>query len=187
MPHIGAVGQTVWRWFKTGIPHRPLNSILGGLTCTPGYLRAVQESGDRLRGSGVQVPSWEALAAGLRPEDVDMEPEPKPKHGWQKFASVTIQNVLRETVVCSLSPAKQAMVRPVTKWPPRFGPIHHDAHEPCHANRFGLVSCSLVASLPLSLALLCSLLPVWPSPRRPWPPPRSLQHRRSIGQKGIRG
>ena len=90
------------------------HAILGGLaTRTPGYLRAVQESGDRLRGVGVQVPSWEALAAGLRPEDVDMEPEPsQPKHGWQKFASVTIQNVHRETVVWpTLSPAEQAMVR----------------------------------------------------------------------------
>ena len=70
------------------------HSILGGLaTRTPGHLRAVQESGDRLRGSGVQVPSCEALAAGLRPEDVDMEPEPsQPKHGWQKFASVTVDS-----------------------------------------------------------------------------------------------
>ena len=70
---------------------------------------------------------------------------------------------------------------------PRFGPIHRDAHEPCHANRFGPVSGSLVASPPISLAPLCSLLPVWPSPRRPWPPPRSLQHRRSTGEKGFRG
>ena len=84
------------------------HATLGGLaTRTPGYLRAVQESGDRLGGIGVQVPSWEALAAGLRPEDVDMEPEPsQPKHGWQKFASVTIQNVHRETVVWpTLSPS----------------------------------------------------------------------------------
>ena len=50
------------------------------------------------RGGVVQVPSWEDLAAGLRPEDVDMEPEPsQPKHGWQKFTSVTIQNVHRES------------------------------------------------------------------------------------------
>ena len=36
----------------------------------------------------------------------------RPKHGWQKFASVTIQNVHRETVVWpTLSPAEQAMVR----------------------------------------------------------------------------
>ena len=42
------------------------HAILGRLaTRTPGHLRAVQESGDRLRGIGVQVPSWEALAAGF--------------------------------------------------------------------------------------------------------------------------
>ena len=91
------VGQTVWRWCKTGIPTSPTQSWEGWPPAHQGiYLRAVQESGDRLRGGGVQVPSWEALAAGLRPEDVDMEPEPsQPKHGWQKFAS-TIQNVHRD-------------------------------------------------------------------------------------------
>ena len=164
------------------------HSILGGLaTRTPGYLRAVQESGDRLRGSGVQVPSWEALAAGLRPEDVDMEPEPsQPKHGWQKFASVTIQNVHRETVVWpTLSPAEQAMVRS------QSGPLASVPFTAMPTSRVTRISSDLFrvlfASPPISFAPLCSLLPVWPSPRRPWPPPRSLQHRRSIGQKGFRG
>ena len=61
----------------------------------------------------MQVPSWEALAAGLRPKDVDMESEPtQTKHGWQKIASVTIQNAHRETVVWPThSPAEQAMAR----------------------------------------------------------------------------
>ena len=135
--------------------HPHIDAILGGLaTRTPGYLKAVRESGDRLRGIGVQVPSWEALAAGF-PEDVDMEPEPsQPKHGWQKFSSVTIQNVHRETVAWpTLSPAEHAMVRS------QSGPF---ASVPvtAHAHRFGPVSGSLVASPPFSLAPLCSLLPV---------------------------
>ena len=49
------------------------HAILRGLASrTPGHLSAVQELGDRLRDIGVEVPSWESLAEGLRPEDVDM-------------------------------------------------------------------------------------------------------------------
>ena len=32
----------------------------------------------------------------------------------------------------------------------------------------------------------CSRLPVWPSTRRPWPPPRSVQQGWGVGQKGVR-
>ena len=75
---------------KQASPHRPRN--LGRIGHP--HTRVFGSSSripDRLRGIGVQVVSLEALAAGLRPEDVDMEPEPSlPKHGWQKFASVTM-------------------------------------------------------------------------------------------------
>ena len=61
----------------------------------------------------MQVPPWEALAEGLRSEDVDVEREPsQPNHGWQKFASTTVQNVHRGSVVWpTLSRAEHAMVR----------------------------------------------------------------------------
>ena len=61
----------------------------------------------------MQVPPWEALAEGLRSEDVDVEPEPsQPNHGWQKFASTTVQHVHGESVVWPPSPEqKEAMVR----------------------------------------------------------------------------
>ncbi len=114
MPHIGVAGQTACWW-----PHIA-HAILRGLASrTPGYLRDI----------GVEVPSWEALAEGLRPEDVDMEPEPsQPNHGWQKFASVTIQTLHLESVVWpTLSPAEEAMVR--SQSGPSLRPVHRDAHD----------------------------------------------------------
>ena len=139
-----------------------------------------------MRDVGVEVPSWEALAEGLCPEDVNTEPEPnQPKHGWQKFASVTIQILHRENVVWpTLSPAEQAMVRsqsgplsvPFTAMP--TSRVTRIA-----SSRFGFSCCD--ASV--LLCPLCSLLPVWPSPRRPWQPPRSLQHSWGAGEKAVRG
>ena len=102
-----------WEMMKNRHPHIA-DAIWRGLASrTPGYLSAVQESGDRLRDIGVEVPSGENLAEGLRPEDVDMEPEPsQPNHGWQKFASVTIQTFHRGSVVWpTISLAEHAMVR----------------------------------------------------------------------------
>ena len=114
------------------------HAILRGLASrTPGYLRAVQESRDRLRDMGVEVPSWEALAEGLRPKDVDIEPEPsQPNHGWQMFASVTIQTVHRQQ-------SKQCdhKVVPFTAMP--TSRVTRIASDPD----------SLVATLPLSFAL----------------------------------
>ena len=63
---------------------------------------------------GVEVPSWEALAAGERPEDTSGEErEPsEPKHGWQKFASTTVQEHHREVVVWpGLARSEQALLR----------------------------------------------------------------------------
>ena len=112
----------------------------------------------------MQVPPWEAFAEGLRSEEVDVEREPsQPNHGWQKFVSTTVQHVHRESVVWpTLSRGEQAMVRypsgplasvPFTAMPTssvtRIGP------EP--------IRVLLLRSL-RTLCLLCSLLPVWPSP-----------------------
>ena len=90
-----------------------------------------------------------------------MDPEPsQPSHGWRssrqcRFRLSTERGTSRESNGL------------ITMWPTRFGSVHHDAHEPCHANRFGAVSSSLVAAPPFSFAPLCSLLPVLPSLRRP--------------------
>ena len=52
------------------------HTLRGLASCSPGYLSAVQESGDQLRDIGVEVPSWEAFAEGLRLEDVDLSQSP---------------------------------------------------------------------------------------------------------------
>ena len=88
--------------------------IVGGMyQRIPGCLRSAQLSADKLRQVGVATPSWEALAAGLRPEQLVVELDPsQPQAGWQKFASLMVQVFHREhTVWPHLSPTEQAMVR----------------------------------------------------------------------------
>ena len=94
-------------------PHISEEIVRGMYHRAPGCLMAAQVSADQLRQVGVAIRSWEALASGLRPEQVVAEVDPsQPQVGWQKFASVTVQEFHREhTVWPHLSPAEPAMVR----------------------------------------------------------------------------
>ena len=71
--------------------------------------KAVRDAVSRLQAVGLKTPSWEALAAGLRPEEVrrvrqrDRDPT-EPRHGWQKSrviggAQTTPRSVCVATVV----------------------------------------------------------------------------------------
>ena len=79
--------------------------------------KAVNDAVARLQAVGLQTPSWEALAAGLRPEEVfrarhrDRDPT-EPKHGWQKVASQVVHKRHREEIVWpQLSVSERASVR----------------------------------------------------------------------------
>ena len=50
--------------------------IIHGMAVGLGHMKAVEESGTRLREMGVSIPPWEALAEGLRPQTGDAEREP---------------------------------------------------------------------------------------------------------------
>ena len=79
------------------------------------------------------------------------------------WAQTTTQHV----VFPSLSPAEKAMV--LSQRTTGVRPILSDAHSESVQNRLRREQGSRVASSPLAVALVCAILPVWPSPRRPWP------------------
>ena len=76
-------------------------------------LSAVQDCAAHLQDVGAQLPTWEALAGGVRPAtSLEEEKEPSEARGWQKHASVSVQSYHREHVVWpQLNPAERAMVR----------------------------------------------------------------------------
>ena len=57
----------------------------------------------------------------------------------------------------------------------------------CHLTRIGshLFRVVLLRRLHPTSPLVCAQLPVWPSPRRPWPPPCRLCEGRGVGAKGL--
>ena len=56
-------------------------------------LSAVQDCAAHLQNVEVQLPTWEALAGGVRPAtSLEEEREPSEARGWQKHASVSVQS-----------------------------------------------------------------------------------------------
>ena len=84
-----------------------------------------------------------------------------------------------------LSLAERALVRsqsgPLASVPFTALPIHRISRMDPELFRV-----LLLRRLRMPLPPQCSRLPVWPSPRRPWPPPRSVQQSWGVGQKGVR-
>ena len=94
--------------------HPPVaQAIVNGVGTASGCFASVVAAIARLQEVGVEIPTWQVLALGLRPPHSNDEREPsQPRHGWQKYASTVVQKSHREQVVLpSLSPAEQAMVR----------------------------------------------------------------------------
>ena len=79
------------------------------------HLAGVRASGEHLAAAGFHALSWQELAAGARPEqlqwDEDMEPG-LPRHGWQRRATEPVHGLLVEgTIRPRLSPTEQALFR----------------------------------------------------------------------------
>ena len=94
--------------------HPPVaEAIVNGVGTASGCFASVVAAIARLQDVGVEIPTRQVLALGLRPPHTNDEREPsQPRHGWQKYASAVVQKFHREQVVLpSLSPAEQAMVR----------------------------------------------------------------------------
>ena len=74
----------------------------------------------------------------------------------------------------------------VAKWATCVSPIHSPADPQDLKNGSRTVQSVALETPPHASPLQCSRLPVWPSTRRPWPPPRSVQQGWGVGQKGVR-
>ena len=77
-------------------------------------LRAAVEAARRLSGvRGFEVPSWTALAAGLRPppRDQDDEDSIRDKSGWQHEAASRIEQEHRESLFRVLAEPERALLR----------------------------------------------------------------------------
>ena len=94
--------------------HQVAQNIIDGMTRRASHtLATVEESASRLRKVGVDITSWEALAAGARPQGDVIEWEPTEIiHGWQRHVAVTQHSHHKEQVVWPrLSRPERAMVR----------------------------------------------------------------------------
>ena len=71
----------------------------------------------------------------------------------------------------------------VAKWAPCVSPVHSPANPQDLKNGSRAVQSVALETPPHASLPQCSRLLVWPSPRRPWPPPRSVQQSWGVGQK----
>ena len=105
------------------------------------------------------LPSGIPLAHGFRPRSQDRDDEPS--HGWQHDVSGKVTDDLMNRV-----------------WPERCCDLREAPCQAllCHPFRGSVPrsSASFCFAPLASPPSLCALLPVWPSSRRLWPPPRSV-------------
>ena len=95
----------------------------------PLSIEAARQSAHSLQTAGFEVPRWEDLAEGLRPEVPPMEDGDiyQPKHGWQHLSSkCTDTSFIRAKLVPSLSEAERAIE--LTGRPLSSMPVHLRAH-----------------------------------------------------------
>ena len=157
------------------LSHPPVSAV---------HLTGAARSRQFLAGAGFESLDWLSLLDGLRPEQPpECQFEPGPAiHGWQFFAAQTVETRFRNTII----------------WP-RLSPS--EAGVPAVAVRphgwVAVLVCPFFASVrawrpgvsrppppsPLAPFAPCLLqLPVWPSTRRPWPPPCSLLESGGFGK-----
>ena len=110
-----------WAWWADALPMLQARlpqvtaNIVGGLVREAPLTRCLgelQESARSLDNSGfVGRPEWTALMDGARPHDFVAEPS-EWQHGWQYFASSSLEHLFRRTVVLAqLSVANQDHLR----------------------------------------------------------------------------
>ena len=143
---------------------------------------------DRLAGvPGFVVPSWSALARGVRPPPrgpEDFEPGAQ-WSGWQHEASSRMEQDFRVTQHFPLlSDSELALMR--SQSGPGAGVALHTT--PCNMQTRiepQLFRVLLLRRLRLPLPFFSAQQPVWPFTRRPWPPPCSLFQSRNLGKARV--
>ena len=138
---------------------------------------AVRECANMLRESHFVVPPWEAVLAGLRPGHEDDENPVEPKHGWQKPVARAVHEHRVARVVWPNLTDPEGSSR--QQRPDGIPNVSVNSDRPATFPRV------VVPSSPTSSSLLFPHLPMWPSPRLPWPPSSSVRGSRGLGSKGI--
>ena len=135
---------------------------------------------------GWSPPSWTALANGERPEShppEEFEPGAR-RGGWQHEAASRTEQRFRDVeLFARLDDTGQALLRS------QGGPGAGLALTACPLCRVTSIEPQLFRVLllrRLHLPLpLTARLPVWPSPRLPWPPPSSLRAGGGLGEARV--
>ena len=120
---------------------------------------------------GFDAPQWAELAMGRRPPGwADDEDPITPKHGWQYRATQLVNAQFMEaTVRPRLNGTSRALLRSQT------GPLASVPFTCCPVTRQSSFDSQVFRVLLLRrLWLPLPCLPVWPSTRSQWPPPRSM-------------
>ena len=124
---------------------------------------AVWECEHTLREAQFEVPTWEALWAGMRRGQSEDDENPvEPKHGWQKLAA----RATHEDIGLADVDEPGASTLAVAEGTTRMQRIYGFPEVSVDADRSPTVVGSVVSSPPPPIAYL----PMWPSPRLPWPP-----------------
>ena len=137
---------------------------------------------DNLAGVGFVVPAWEVVvASSLHDEEEEVDPA-QPKHGWQSKATWVVDSAFRQhTIFPALADDQAALLRSQAGPMASAAFIAMPSMKDIDPQQFRLLFLRrLRLPLPASALLL-----VWPSPRRPWPPPCSVRKCRSFGSSWL--
>ena len=149
------------------------------------HLTGATRSRQFLAGAGFESLDWLCLFDGLRPQQPpEYQFEPGPAiHGWQFFAVQTVETRFRNTTMWPRLFSQRAGALAVAVRPhgwvavlvcPFFASVR--------GWRPGVSRPPPSPLVPFAVCFL--LLPVWPSIRRPWPPPCSLFESGGFGKSG---
>ena len=124
-----------------------------------------------MRTAGFVIPSWDDLITeGPNQGSVEEENTSQPRFGRQKDVALVVHETFLEGELHPLLGAGGSSPA-ISVWPPRVRPFHQFAHAP--GNHFRTPTLEVAPSLPFApcYSPLCTLVPVWPCTRLPWPPP----------------
>ena len=149
------------------------------------HITAAAQCREQLIASGYDCPEWGDVARGLRPGQLSVDdPRPGPARGgnevWQRMS-------MKHSVqgLCGRDCTSTSRRSSVPKWPDGKCTIQFHPMVECDSVRTPGVPCVAPQTPLVPFTPVRVKLPVWPSTRSKWPPPRSLSARRSFGAKGV--
>ena len=175
---IGPAFLIAWQWSRHGTP-LSLPESLGEL----GRFTLVACLGD------VQVCALAlgcivvSLADGARPVLARRDVQDQPRCGWEREVSLKVEQHFRDTrLLPTMTERDQALLRS------QGGPLAAAPFTSCPTDKLFRIEpqCFRVLLFRRSSPPTPTQLQVWPSTRRPWPPPCSLRNGRGVGSAGLR-